>query len=125
MLDPEFKELVEKTLEQDRDELLELISNYISKLVVNRIKEIDSLEDTLLKQYIDDRLNHMKAELSSSDSYILDQVGNLSRSICGREELDPYFYRGDRPIIDKLDRLESNIDSLREEIYRNKKDILN
>lgn len=52
MLDKNFKELLEQALEQDKDEILEIISSYISKSIIDNINKFNSLEETDLKRYI-------------------------------------------------------------------------
>ena len=42
MLDKNFKELLEQALEQDKDEVLGIISNYISKLIIDNINKFNS-----------------------------------------------------------------------------------
>lgn len=117
MLDKNFKELLEQALEQDKDEVLGIISNYISKLIIDNINKFNSLEETNLKKYIDSNVENsldiLEVSINSQYYQLIDKLRIISRILCGRDELlDYYYYQGSLPVIDTLSILSNRLKEL-------------
>ena len=117
MLDQDFKKLLEQALEQDKDEILGIISNYISKSIINNINKFNSLEETDLKKYIDsnveNNLDMLEVSINSQYHQLIDKLSTVNKILCGREELlDYYYYQGSFPIIDMISMLNNKLGDL-------------
>ena len=117
MLDQDFKKLLEQALEQDKDEILGIISNYISKSIINNINKFNSLEETDLKRYIDsnveNNLDMLEVSINSQYHQLIDKLRIVNKILCGREELlDYYYYQGSFPIIDMISILNNRLGEL-------------
>ena len=117
MLDQDFKKLLEQALEQDKDEILGIISNYISKSIINNINKFNSLEETDLKKYIDsnveNNLDILEVNINSQYHQLIDKLRIVNKILCGREELlDYYYYQGSFPIIDMISILNNRLGEL-------------
>lgn len=117
MLDQDFKKLLEQALKQDKDEILEIISNYISKSIIDNINKFNSLEETDLKRYIDSniKINLDVLNVSTNSQYhqLIDKLRIVNKILCGREELlDYYYYQGSLPIIDMISMLNNKLGEL-------------
>lgn len=117
MLDKNFKELLEQALEQDKDEILEIISSYISKSIIDNINKFNSLEETDLKRYIDSniKINLDVLNVSTNSQYhqLINKLRIVNKILCGREELlDYYYYQGSLPIIDMISMLNNKLGEL-------------
>lgn len=117
MLDKNFKELLEQALEQDKDEILEIISSYISKSIIDNINKFNSLEETDLKRYIDSniKINLDVLNVSTNSQYhqLINKLRIVNKILCGREELlDYYYYQGSFPIIDMISMLNNKLGEL-------------
>lgn len=117
MLDQDFKKLLEQALEQDKDEILSIISNYISKSIINNINKFNSLEETDLKKYIDsnveNNLDMLEVSINSQYYQLIDKLRIVNKILCGRDELlDYYYYQGSLPIVDMLSILNNKVEEL-------------
>ena len=117
MLDQDFKKLLEQALERDKEEILGIISNYISKSIINNINKFNSLEETDLKKYIDsnveNNLDMLELSINSQYHQLIDKLMIVNKILCGREELlDYYYYQGSLPIIDMISMLNNKLGDL-------------